>query len=67
MGVNKKLKAMSDEMIDGIVVSAVTVVAIVAQAFLRPRVKSKLERALLAVAIGLVAGIVAAVVLYLSL
>ncbi len=59
--------AMSDEMIDGIVVSAVTVVAIVAQAFLRPRVKSKLERALLAVAIGLVAGIVAAVVLYLSL
>lgn len=58
---------MSDEMIDGIVVSAVTVVAIVAQAFLRPRVKSKLERALLAVAIGLVAGIVAAVVLYLSL
>lgn len=56
---------MSEEFIDGIVVGAVTVSAIIVQNILKPKMKSKVGVAMLTVILSLVAGIVVAVILYL--
>lgn len=64
-GVTKKLMAMSEEFIDGMVVGVVTVSAIVVQNILKPKMKSKAAVAALTVGLSLLAGIVVAVILYL--
>lgn len=56
---------MSEEFIDGIVVGAVTVSAIIVQNILKPKMKSKVGVAMLTVILSLLAAIVVAVILYL--